>query len=145
VSIYLIAPFFAWFVAGSTKFVVNSIKARRLAFDLIGYGGLPSTHSSIVSCAVALIWIREGADSPILLVALTLAFIVILDASSLRRHVGKQAAQINILNQNSDNRKKLRERIGHTKIEVLAGIVTGAICAYILHSFDLYLFDSASL
>ena len=138
-SIYLIAPFFTWLVAGSTKFLVNSLRARRLAFDLIGYGGLPSTHSSIVSCAVALIWIRKGADSPILLVAITLAIIVILDASSLRRHVGKQAEQINILNQNSDNHKQLRERIGHTKVEVLAGIVTGAVCAYILHSFDLYI------
>lgn len=138
-SIYLIAPFFTWFVAGATKFLFNSIRARRLAFDLIGYGGLPSTHSSIVSCAVVLLWIREGANSPLLLVAITLAFVVILDASSLRRHVGRQAEQINKLNQNTSDYTKLRERIGHTKSEVLAGIATGAICAYILHSFDLFL------
>lgn len=144
-SIYLIAPFFAWFVAGSTKFVVNSIKARKLAFDLVGYGGLPSTHSSIVSCTVILIWIREGAYSPLLLIASTLAFIVLLDASSLRRHVGRQAEQINKLNQGNNDYKILRERIGHTKIEVLAGIVTGVICAYILHSLDLYLHGSSSL
>ena len=144
-TIYLLAPFFAWFVAGSTKFAVNSIKARRLAFDLIGYGGLPSTHSSIVSCAVALLWMREGADSPLLLVALSLAFIVILDAGSLRRQVGRQAEQINKLNQNMDNYTKLRERIGHTKIQVLAGIVTGIISAYILNSVDLFLRSSSSL
>jgi acid phosphatase family membrane protein YuiD len=132
-TIYVIAPFFAWFVAGLTKFSINSIKAHRLAFDLIGYGGLPSTHSSIVSCAVVLLWIREGAESPALLVALTLAFIVILDASSLRRHVGEHAEQINKLNENTENYHKLRERIGHTKIEVLTGIVTGSVCAYILH------------
>jgi len=145
VTIYLLAPFFAWFVAGSTKFVVNSIKARRLAWDLIGYGGLPSTHSSIVTCAVALIWMREGPDSPALLIALSLAFIVILDASSLRRQVGRQAEQINKLNLNTDNYTKLRERVGHTKIEVLAGIVTGTISAYILNSVDIYLRSSSSL
>lgn len=143
-SIYVIAPFFAWFVAGSVKFLINSLRAHRWAFDLIGYGGLPSTHTSIVSCAVVLVWIREGANNPVLLVALTLAFIVILDAGSLRRHVGRHAEQINKLNQTTYNYKKLRERIGHTKVEVLAGIATGAICAYILHILDIYLIGTPS-
>lgn len=143
-TIYWIAPFFAWLVAGSTKFMINSVRARRLAFDLIGYGGLPSTHTTIVSCAAFLIWMKEGANSPALLVALTLAFIVILDAGSLRRHIGRQAEQINNLNKNTDDYKKLRESMGHTKIEVLAGIITGAICAYILYGLDAYLLSAPS-
>ena len=52
---YLITPFFAWLVAGCAKFAINTLRAKRLAFDLIGYGGMPSNHSSIVSSAAAII------------------------------------------------------------------------------------------
>ncbi len=61
---YAIAPFVAWLVAGSTKFVINSLKARQLAFGQIGYGGLPSNHSAIVSSAAAMVAIREGISHP---------------------------------------------------------------------------------
>ena len=57
---YLITPFLAWLVAGCLKFLINSIKAKQLAFGLIGYGGLPSNHSAIVSSMVALIALRKG-------------------------------------------------------------------------------------
>ena len=46
---YALIPAVAWLVAGSTKFVISSAKHKRLAFDLIGYGGMPSTHSAIDS------------------------------------------------------------------------------------------------
>ena len=45
---YALTPFLAWLVAGILKFTINSIKAKQLAFGLIGYGGLPSNHSAIV-------------------------------------------------------------------------------------------------
>ena len=57
---YALTPFLAWLVAGVTKFIVNSIKARQWAFGLIGYGGLPSNHSAIVSSMAALIALKEG-------------------------------------------------------------------------------------
>ncbi|CAI8825191.1 MULTISPECIES: divergent PAP2 family protein [Methylococcus] len=50
-----ITPFLAWLTAGTLKFIVNSCRARRLAFGQIGYGGLPSNHSAIVSSTAALI------------------------------------------------------------------------------------------
>ena len=56
---YLITPFLAWLVAGCLKFLINSIKAKQLAFGLIGYGGLPSNHSAIVSSMAALIAFKE--------------------------------------------------------------------------------------
>ncbi|WP_029408069.1 divergent PAP2 family protein [Thiomicrorhabdus sp. Milos-T2] len=131
--IYLITPFVAWLVAGITKFMVNSIRAKQLAFGLIGYGGLPSNHSAIVSSMVFLIALKEGISHPAFGVALTLAFIVLLDANSLRQQVGKHAKAINQLQAQSDNAPKpLRERMGHTKIEILAGIVVGALVAYSL-------------
>jgi acid phosphatase family membrane protein YuiD len=129
---YIIMPFFAWLVAGSSKFIINSIKAKQWAFGLIGYGGMPSTHSAIVSSMAALIAFKEGVESPALGVAIALAFIVLLDASSLRNQVGKQAKAINLLNQQNDT-VDLRERMGHSKLEILGGIVVGMITAYIVH------------
>lgn len=129
---YLITPFLAWLSAGSLKFVINSIKARQLAFNLIGYGGLPSNHSAIVSSMVALIALKEGIQHPAFGVAITLAFIVLLDANSLRKQIGLQAKVVNQLTQASPLPPKvpLRERIGHTKLELAAGSVVGVLVAY---------------
>jgi len=129
--IYLITPFAAWLVAGITKFLVNSIKAKQLAFGLIGYGGLPSNHSAIVSSMVFLIGLKEGITHPAFGVAITFAFIVLLDANSLRQQVGKHAKAINLL-QTDSNSKPLRERMGHTRIEILAGVVVGGLVAFSL-------------
>ncbi len=126
---YALTPFMAWLVAGVMKFSINSIKAKRLAFGLIGYGGLPSNHSAIVSSMAALIALKEGIDNPAFGVAVTLAFIVILDASSLRIQVGKQAAVINKLASESKGHKNLRERMGHTRIEIVTGILVGLTVA----------------
>ena len=126
---YLLMPFIAWLVAGCTKFAVNSIRAKQLAFGLIGYGGFPSNHSAIVSSMAALIAFQEGIEHPAFGVALALSFIVLLDANSLRRQIGKQAEAINRLQQDSDI-PPLRERIGHTKVELLGGIVVGIVTAY---------------
>ena len=124
--VYLLTPFLAWLIAGSVKFLINSIKSRRLAFDLIGYGGMPSNHSAIVCSIIALIAYKEGINNPAFGVAVTLAFIVMLDATSLRRQVGKHAVSINILNKavHSDS-SALRERIGHTRSEIILGAIIG--------------------
>lgn len=131
---YLITPFLAWLVTGVTKFIINSINAKNFAFDLIGYGGMPSNHSAIVSSMVSLIAFKEGINSSAFGVALTLAFIVILDASSLRKQVAKHAIAINQL----DNYKNdpLRERIGHSKIEIIVGLVLGYVVALMLYNID---------
>lgn len=129
---YLITPFFAWLVAGSTKFAINTIRAKYLAFDLIGYGGLPSNHSSIVSSAVAIIVFKNGFQEPALVVALALAFVVILDASSLRKQVGEHAKAINVMDKHRVG-NPLRERIGHSGLEILAGIATGIASAWCVH------------
>ncbi len=130
---YLVTPFIAWLVAGCLKFLINSIRAKKLAFGLIGYGGLPSNHSAIVCSMVTLIALKEGLQHPAFGVAITLAFIVILDASSLRKQVGRQATAINKLARSAQpEQPALRERIGHTPIEILAGVLTGAGVAYLV-------------
>ena len=131
---YLLTPFVAWLVAGSLKFAINSLRAGKLAFGLIGYGGLPSNHSTIVSSMAALIAFKEGIQHPAFGVAIALAFIVLLDANSLRRQIGKQAQAINQLARegNTAQASPLRERIGHTKLELAAGIVVGVLVAYVI-------------
>lgn len=128
-SAYALTPFLAWLVAGVLKFAINSIRAGQPACGLIGYGGLPSNHSAIVSSTAALIAFREGIAHPAFGVAVTLAFIVVLDAGSLRREVGRQAASINALAAGAKDRQPLRERMGHTSLDIAAGIVVGIAVA----------------
>lgn len=134
---YALTPFLAWLAAGTTKFLINSIRAKQLAWRLIGYGGLPSNHSAIVSSMVALIALKEGINHPAFGAAITVAFIVILDANSLRRQVGKHAEAINILSKNTKNPLRLRERIGHSFIEIVTGILIGSIIALIIYSTNI--------
>ncbi|XQE67036.1 divergent PAP2 family protein [Pseudomonas sp. P3C3] len=129
---YLITPFAAWLITGCSKFAINSLRARRLAFDLIGYGGMPSNHSAIVGSMVTLIALREGIDHPAFGVALTLAYIVLLDANSLRRQVGLQAERLNRL---SAEQPLLRERIGHSRLEIVAGLLVGGAMAWLIHAY----------
>jgi uncharacterized protein len=131
---YLLTPFIAWFVAGILKFVINSIKAKKFAFGLIGYGGLPSNHSAIVSSEAALIALKNGIGHPAFGVAVTLAFIVVLDATSLRQQVGKHAAMINRMSAQLEGFQPFRERMGHTRLEVVAGVVVGIIVAILIQS-----------
>lgn len=131
---YALTPILAWLVAGVSKFLVNSFKCKRLAFDLIGYGGMPSNHSAIVSSAPALIALKEGVGHPAFGVAIALAFVVMLDASSLRRQVGRHAEAINQLKAGSDESRPLRERLGHSGLEIASGVAVGVAVATMVHS-----------
>ncbi len=126
---YALTPFLAWLVAGVSKFIINSIKAKQFAFGLIGYGGLPSNHSAIVSSMAALVALKEGVGHPAFGVAITLAFIVMIDANSLRRQVGKHAVAINRLAASAPNYQTLRESMGHSRLEIAAGVLVGIVVA----------------
>jgi acid phosphatase family membrane protein YuiD len=134
---YFVTPFLTWLVAGCSKFLINSIKAGKPAFGLIGYGGLPSNHSAIVSSMAALIAFKQGLDQPAFGVALTLAFIVMLDANSLRLQVGRHAAAINQLAAEATGHSPLRERMGHTYVEIGAGILVGILVAWAVSAIGL--------
>lgn len=132
---YAVTPFLAWLVAGILKFSINSFITKQFAFGLIGYGGLPSNHSAIVSSMAALIALKEGIDHPAFGVAITLAFIVMLDANSLRRQVGNHAAAINKLAAKTAHHSVLRERLGHTRLEIFVGIAVGVAVATAVNVF----------
>ena len=127
---YLLAPVLTWLVVGPIKFLINSARQRRWAFNLVGNGGFPSNHSSVVTCMATLIALREGMGSPAFGVAVTLCFIVMIDANSLRQHVGRQAAAINRLAGSDPAHTHLRERMGHTLVEIGGGICTGILMGF---------------
>lgn len=129
---YALTPFATWLVAGGVKFIVNSFREGRAAFGQIGYGGMPSNHSAIVSSMAALIAIKQGIGNGMFGVAVTLAFIVILDARGLRRHVGSHAAALNQLTRERGDNRALRERVGHSIPEITAGVGVGVFCAWLM-------------
>jgi acid phosphatase family membrane protein YuiD len=131
--IYLITPVLTWLAVGPIKFLINSVRHRRWAFDLVGNGGFPSNHSAVVTSMATLIALREGMAHPAFGVAVTLAFIVMIDANSLRQHVGRHASAINLLRSGAEG-KVLRERMGHTLVEIAGGIATGIAIAFAIHA-----------
>lgn len=132
---YLLTPFLAWLTAGCLKFAINSLRAGKPAFGLIGYGGMPSNHTAIVTSVAALIAFREGLGHPAFGVAVALAFIVALDATSLRRAVGRHAETLNRLAADPPGAKPLRERMGHTPLEILGGILTGVAVGFAVKTY----------
>lgn len=131
---YLLTPLLTWAVVGPLKFLISSARARRWAFDLVGNGGFPSNHSAVVSSMATLIALREGLGHPAFGVAVTLAFIVIIDANSLRQHVGKHAAALNRMARDAAGHTWLRERMGHTKIEIGGGLCTGIAIGHLVYA-----------
>jgi acid phosphatase family membrane protein YuiD len=132
---YLSTPFLAWFIAGALKFMINYARHGGGAVGLIGYGGMPSNHTAIVASMTVLIALKHGIQEPAFGVALALSFIVVLDASSLRRHVGMHASALNSLRKEDTDYAPLRERIGHSLAEIAGGLATGAVVACMVWKF----------
>lgn len=131
---YLVTPIVTWMVVGPIKFLINSVRQRRWAWDLVGNGGFPSNHSAVTTSMATLIALREGMDSGAFGAAVALAFIVMIDANSLRQHVGRHAAAINRASKDAEDHVWLRERMGHTRIEICGGIATGIAMGFLLYN-----------
>jgi acid phosphatase family membrane protein YuiD len=129
--LYVITPFVAWTVAGTLKFVINSIKAGTLAFKQIGYGSFPSNHMSIITSATSFAYFRVDKLNVAVTLGIAIAFIVALDAMTLRRKVGEINKHLNELNKGKDGYKPLREKMGHTPVEILGGVVVGALVGFV--------------
>lgn len=123
---YVAAPFLAWLIAGVLKYIINHIRYDN-ARERIGNGGFPSNHTTIMTTTVMLIGIEEGFTSSGFGLGAAITFIVIIDATGLRRHVGYHAKAINGMTVSSE---KLRESMGHKPLEIVGGLVLGTLLAY---------------
>ena len=123
---YILLPFVAWLVSGSLKFLVNEIRygAGR---KLIGYGGLPSTHATIISSAVFALGFSRGFETPEFSLGLAVMLLFIMDAHGLRRKIGDHAKVLNRL----QREEILRERMGHSALEIFCGVILGATLGFI--------------
>jgi acid phosphatase family membrane protein YuiD len=127
----LVCPM-AYLSAGSLKFAVNSVRAGRLAFGQIGLGGFPSTHTSVVSSAAWLVAFNRGIDDPAFAIAVALTIIVMIDATDLRRKLGRVNSILKTEFPASAEAQKLRDRTGHSLVEIAGGLVVGAIVAAVV-------------
>jgi uncharacterized protein len=134
---YFLAPFIGWLVSGTVKFLINFIRFGSEAKQRIGNGGFPSTHTTVMTTTVMLIGLNEGFFSPVFGLGVAVTFIVIIDATGLRRAVGHHAERLNRMNAafptNGEQVKPLRESMGHTRTEILGGLVLGCLVAFILN------------
>ena len=92
-------------------------------------GGMPSSHSALITGAASGVGYELGFDSSIFALSVAIALIVMYDASGVRKSAGIQAAEINKLSKKLDPKSELflKETLGHTKIEVMVGGFLGPL------------------
>tara|TARA_B100000700_G_C14992437_1_gene832012 strand:+ start:136 stop:648 length:513 start_codon:yes stop_codon:yes gene_type:complete len=99
---------------------------------LLETGGMPSSHSALVTGAASGVGQKIGFDSPEFAIAATLALVVMYDASGIRRAAGVIASRVNELPNNSWNSQPdspLKEKLGHSRLEVFVGSIIGPAIA----------------
>ncbi len=127
----LLAALTAWFIAQVLKVLIEFILLKRWNWALLFQaGGMPSSHSAMVSAMALSIGLYMGFDLPVCAVASILAMIVIYDATGIRREAGRQAVLINtiieeIAKGKLSQHKRLKEVLGHTPGEAILGTLLG--------------------
>jgi len=119
------------------KAITNSIKGKKFSFDVLfyGIGGMPSSHAAVVTCLTVSILLLEGM-SYLFVASVVFSLIIIRDAVGVRWATGEQAKVINELQADIWKKEKskivkLKESIGHTPAEVMAGITLGLIISLV--------------
>ncbi len=136
----LLTALLGWFIAQTAKVILVLIQNKRLEWSrFIGSGGMPSSHSSFVVSLTTAVGYSEGVSSALFAICAVLSFVVMYDASGVRRATGIQAKVINKLVDSYEESEdveisdeKLKELIGHSPIEVLVGAIVGLITAIIV-------------
>lgn len=132
----------SWFIAQIFKTINNVIITGKFSIERMwGDGGMPSGHSATVSSVALATGLYEGFASPVFAVAFILAIIVMHDAMNVRLQAGKQAALLNVLAETFEkvtgtdlpNEEKLKELLGHTPLQVIAGCLLGLIVAAVCY------------
>ncbi len=134
---YLVVPFATWFFIQLFKLIYDLVTTKQFNFKrILGAGGMPSSHSAVVTALATMIGMSQGVESPIFAVSIVFAFVVMYDAAGVRRAAGKQAKLLNkIVNtpglSGVEVTEKLQEVLGHTPTQVFVGAIIGVIVGFI--------------
>ncbi|MGB3613061.1 MAG: divergent PAP2 family protein, partial [Elainellaceae cyanobacterium] len=134
----LVVALLACFTAQFLKLVVElSVKGKVNVQTLFSSGGMPSSHSALVTALACSIGQLRGWESAEFAIACVFAVIVMYDAAGVRLAAGQQAR---ILNQIIDelfsenpafNEDRLKELLGHTPAQVIAGLLLGIVVSWL--------------
>jgi uncharacterized protein len=134
----LLSALIAWSLAQILKIPLEYLYTRRWNWALLlSAGGMPSSHSALITATVHGVGLYAGFDTPLFALGVAVAMIVIYDATGIRRQAGIQAQKINLLvNElfagHPISEKQLREVLGHTPLEALGGILLGLAVTQLL-------------
>ena len=134
----LLAAITAWLLAQIIKVLGEYIILRRWNWVLLfRAGGMPSSHSAMVSAAALSTGLYMGFDQPVFALSSILAMIVIYDATGIRRETGRQAVLINTMIEDLAKGKlaqvdRLKEVLGHTPGEAVLGTLLGIVIALVV-------------
>ncbi|CAI9093258.1 OLC1v1028721C1 [Oldenlandia corymbosa var. corymbosa] len=136
----LISAVLAFAIAQSFKFVTSWYREKKWDLkQLVGSGGMPSSHSSTVTALAMGVGYQDGFGGPSFAIALILASVVMYDATGVRLHAGRQAEVLNQIvcelpsEHPLSESRPLRELLGHTPPQVVAGGFLGIVTATIIH------------
>ncbi|KAH6786354.1 Acid phosphatase/vanadium-dependent haloperoxidase-related protein [Perilla frutescens var. hirtella] len=107
---------------------------------MLGSGGMPSSHSATVMALATAIGLQEGAGGSSFAISAVLACVVMYDATGIRLHAGRQAELLNQIvcelppDHPVANVRPLRDSLGHTPLQVVAGALLGCLVAILLRS-----------
>lgn len=125
--------------AQGLKLVIHYLLDRRWSWErLLESGGMPSSHSAMVTALATGVAVVSGLGSVTFAVALVFALIVMYDATGIRRAAGQQAELLNdlveelrVVLHEGFKPKPLKELLGHTYLEVFMGAVLGVVVAWL--------------
>ncbi|MFC1897604.1 divergent PAP2 family protein [Chloroflexota bacterium] len=133
-----IIPVCSWAIAQLLKVLIILIRDKQLDLRYLAVsGGMPSSHSAIVSALATVLAIVEGGGSVVFGISVIFALVVMYDAAGVRQSVGQQSIVLNrILRDLRTHRpmtewgRDLREFMGHTSYQVIAGSLLGIAVAW---------------
>lgn len=131
------AVFASWFGAQLIKFIRARVSEKRYNLRwMIKTGGMPSAHSSFVSCIAACTGLYFGFGSIQFMYVLGFTIITMFDAAGVRRNVGRQAVILNKMLDEFEEKgqiqeQRVKELLGHTPVEVFVGASMGTGIAFL--------------
>ena len=139
----LVSAVMGWVIAQFLKTLIDFLLNKNFnAERLVGSGGMPSSHSATVCGMTTAAMLKYGVGSFEFAVSFVVSMIVMYDAIGVRRETGKQAKLLNsILMENPLKlnaevlQEKLKEYVGHTPLQVMAGAILGILLAIGLDSY----------